>query len=597
VKAISQADNTKSDTATVTVTLPPAIVVTIGPQTPTVQINATQQFTATVTNTSNTAVSWQVNGLTGGDSTHGTISASGLFTAPAAVPAPSTVTVTAISQADNTKSGSTVVTIAAAGPVTVTVSPLRAAITTGQTQTFAASVNGSPSTSVTWEIDTIPGGNSAVGTITAGGVYTPPTTGGVHNVVARSTVSTSSASPASTVAVTDLAGVYTYHNDVSRDGVNGQEYGLTTTTVAPATFGKLFSCPVDAPVYAQPLWVAKVNVSGVKRNVLIVATQHDTVYALDADSSLCTVLWQKSLFNSGETWINANTDVNCGDLEPDVGIVGTPVIDPATNTIYVVSKSKNTASSAIFQRIHALDVVTGAEKFGGPTTIAGSVNSLSFNPQRNLQRAGLALVNGKVYIAWASHCDVPTYQGWVFGYAASDLTVAPSVFTPAPHAPTSVESGIWMAGGAPASDANNNLYLNTGNGTFDANSATAPNDDYGDSVLKLSTAAGISVADYFTPSDYMSRQSSDQDLGSGAAALLVDQPGGPVQRLLIGGGKGGILFLLNRDNLGHSTGAGVQQFNAGGSSFSTPVFWQNHLYFVGAGGNSKLQSFTRFRNS
>jgi len=392
--------------------------------------------------------------------------------------------------------------------------------------------------------------------------------------------------------VTDLAGVYTYHNDLSRDGVNAQEYGLTPSTVAPATFGKLFSCPVDAPIYAQPLWVANVNFSGVKHNVLIVATQHDTIYALDADSSSCTALWQKSLFNAGETWINANNDVNCADLEPDVGIVGTPVIDPVTNTIYVVSKSKNTTSAAIVQRIHALDLVTGAEKFGGPTAIAGSVNSVSFSPQRNLQRAGLALVNRNVYVAWASHCDVGPYQGWVIGYSASDLTAAPSVFTSAPHAPTSVESGIWMAGGAPASDASNNLYLNTGNGTFDANSATPPNDDYGDSVLRLSTTSGISVADYFTPSDYASRQSSDQDLGSGAAALLVDQPSGPVQHLLIGGGKGGTLFLLNRDNLGHSTGSGVQQFSPAGSSFSTPAFWQNHLYFVGVGGNSKLQSFT-----
>jgi len=536
-------------------------------------------------------VTWQVNGVTGGDSTHGTINASGLYTAPAAVPSPATVTVTAISQADNTKSGSTVVTITSSGPVTVTVSPLRAAITTGQTQTFTASVNGSPSTSVTWEIDTVPGGNGAVGTISAGGVYTPPSTGGVHNVVARSTMSTSSASPASTVAVTDLAGVYTYHNDVSRDGVNSQEYALTTSTVTPATFGKLYSCPVDAPVYAQPLWVANVNFGGVKHNVLIVATQHDTIYALDADASSCTTLWSKSLFNSGETWINAQNDVGCNDLEPDIGIVGTPVIDPVTNTIYVVSKSKNTTTSTIFQRIHALDLVTGNEKFGGPTAIAGSVNSVSFSPQRNHQRAGLALVNGNVYIAWGSHCDVSPYQGWVIGYSASDLTIAPSVFTSAPHAPTGVESGIWMAGGAPASDASNNLYLNTGNGTFDANSATPPKDDYGDSVLKLSTASGIAVADYFTPSDYANRQTSDQDLGSGGTALLVDQPSSPVPRLLIAGGKGGSLFLLNRDNMGHTSNP-VQQVSPGGSSFSTPVFWQNHLYFVGVGGNSKLQSFT-----
>ena len=590
VKAISQADNTKSDTATVTITPAPVVAVTVSPKTPSVQVTLTQQFMATVSNSSNQSVTWQVNNVTGGNlATTGSISTSGLYTAPTAVPSPATVTVKAISQADNTKSDTATVTITTAASVTVTISPLRAAITTGQTQTFAASVNGSASTSVTWEIDTIPGGNSTIGTITAGGIYTPPATGGVHNVVARSTANTASTSSASTVAVTNLAGVYTYHNDLSRDGVNAQEYGLTTSTVVPATFGKLFSCPVDAAVYAQPLWVANVNFSGVKHNVLIAATQHDTIYALDADSSACTALWSKSLFNTGETWINANNDVNCSDLEPDVGIVGTPVIDPATNTIYVVSKSKNTTSSAIFQRIHALDLVTGAEKFGGPTTIAGSVKSISFNAQKNNQRAGLTLVNGKVYIAWASHCDVGTYQGWVFGYSASDLTVAPAVFSSAPDAPTSVESGIWMAGGAPAADASNNLFLITGNGTFDANSASSPNDDYGDSILRLSTASGISVSDYFTPNDFASRQSGDQDLGSGGAAVLVDQTTGPIPHLLIGGGKGGSLFLINRDNMGHVSATGVQQFSAG-SSFSTPVFWQNHLYFAGAGG--KLQSFT-----
>jgi hypothetical protein len=201
-------------------------------------------------------------------------------------------------------------------------------------------------------------------------------------------------------------------------------------------------------------------------------------------------------------------------------------------------------------------------------------------------------VNGKVYIAWASHCDIGPYQGWLFSYSASDLTVAPSVFTSAPHAPTSVESGIWMAGGAPAADTSNNVYLITGNGTFDANSTTSPNDDYGDSILRLSTTSGISVADYFTPSNFASLQTSDQDLGSGGAAILLDQTTG-VQHLLIGGGKGGILFLLNRDNMGHNTSnnsGAVQQITTGAGSFSTPVFWQNRLYFVGAG--SSVQSFT-----
>jgi len=175
---------------------------------------------------------------------------------------------------------------------------------------------------------------------------------------------------------------------------------------------------------------------------------------------------------------------------------------------------------------------------------------------RTTSGAGLALVNGKVYVSEASHCDNGAYQGWVFGYAASDLTVAPDVFTPAAHAPTGVESGIWMSGGAPASDSANNVYLITGNGTFDVTSTTGPpHDDYGDSILKLSTSTGISVVDYFAPANFGSLQSGDTDLGSGGAAVLVDQPGGPVPHLLIGGGKSQILYLLNRDNLGQETTA------------------------------------------
>jgi hypothetical protein len=427
----------------------------------------------------------------------------------------------------------------------VTVSPVRAALSTSQAQTFAATVTGNAVTAVTWEVDSIPGGNSSVGTVTAAGVYSPPSAAGTHTVAARSVADTT-VSAAASVFITDLAGVLTYHNDLSRDGVNSQEYALNTSTVKAATFGKRFACAIDASAYAQPLWAANVSISGGTHNVLIAATVHDTVYAFDADASPCQTYWSKSLLASGETWVN-NMDVGGStDLAPDIGIVGTPVIDPATNTIYVVSKSKNGAT--IHQRLHALSLVDGSEKFSGPQEIAATFNGSSFSPLSQNQRAGLALLNGVVYIAWGSHGDIGTYYGWILGYNAATLTQV-SVFNDDPGVGF---GGIWMSGGAPAADSSNNLYVITGNGNFDGVTL------FGDSFLKLATP-GL----------------------TGGATILIDQPSGPVQRLAIGGGKEGTVFLLNRDSLGGNTnndGGAVQNFPVGNRIFDTPAFWQNTLY-------------------
>jgi hypothetical protein len=448
-----------------------------------------------------------------------------------------------------------------------TIGPSRAALTTGQTQTFAATVTGNSVTTVTWEVDSIPGGNASVGTVTAAGVYSPPSSAGSHTVVARS-VADSTASASATVFITDLAGVFTYHNDLSRDGVNSHEYALNTSTVKASTFGKRFACAIDASAYAQPLWVANVAIGGGTHNVLIAATVHDTVYAFDADAAPCTTYWSKSVLASGETWVN-NMDVGGSpDLAPDIGIVGTPVIDPATNTIYVVSKSKN--GTTIHQRLHALNLIDGTEKFGGPQEIAATFSGISYSPVSQNQRAGLALLNGVVYIAWGSHGDIGTYYGWIMGYNAATLAQV-SVFndTPGPGM-----GGIWMAGGAPAADSSNNLYVITGNGNFDG--ATL----FGDSFLKLSTP-GLSVLSFFAPADQASLDSGDTDFGSGGATILVDQPSGPVQHLAIGGGKEGTLFVLNRDNLGGNTNndsGAVQSFSLGNRIFATPAFWQNTLY-------------------
>jgi hypothetical protein len=389
----------------------------------------------------------------------------------------------------------------------------------------------------------------------------------------------------------------TYHNNASRDGTNQNEYALTTANVNTSTFGKLFSCPVDGAVYAQPLWVANVTIGATKRNVLVVATQHDSVYAFDADggsstSPSCVQLWHVNLLDSGHGGSSGEVPApsglsvpgaligtSYGDITPEVGVTGTPVVDSSTKTIYVVSKSENTTTQVFFQRLHAIDLTTGLEKFGGPASIDGSITvsgtgdgssggTLPFDPQRENQRAGLALVNGVVYVSWASHEDVGPYHGWVMGFNASTLALQ-SKFNTSPNGGL---AGIWMSGGAPAADTSNNLYLMTGNGTFDVD---AGGSDYGDSYLKLSS--GLSVTDWFTPHNQDSLNSGDIDVGAGGTALLFGQT------LLVGAGKSGTFYVLDRNNMGHfspSTDSVVQTWT-GSRAFSTPAFWNNTMYYFG----------------
>ena len=548
---------------------PQGIIISVNPQSASVQVAGTQTFTAAVSNTSNKAVTWKVNGVIGGDATHGNISSTGTYTAPAAVPSNPQVTVTAASAADSTKSGSAMVTITGSLPFpstgAVTVSPVRVGLTTGQSQAFTATGPGNTAISVTWEVDLIAGGNSSVGTVSATGVYSPPSAAGTHTVVARSVADTTVGASA-TVYITDLAGVFTYHNDLSRDGVNSQEYALNTSSVKTA-FGKRFACAIDASAFAQPLWVANVAIGGGTHNVLVAATAHNTVYAFDADASPCQTYWSKSLMASGETWLSS-VDVNSPDLGPDIGIVGTPVIDPNTKTIYVVSKSKNGAT--FHQRLHALSLIDGSEKFNGPQEIAFTSGGATFDPLRQNQRTGLALVNGVVYVAWASYSDTPVYYGWIVGFNASTLAQV-SVFNDDP----SGEGGIWMSGGAPAADKSNNLYVITGNGAFDGIT------QFGDSFLKLSTGSSMSVLSFFAPSNQATLNSNDGDLGAGGAAILLDQPSGSIPHLVVGGGKEGKLYVLNRDSLGgNSDSNAVQSFSVGVGIYSTAAFWQNTLYIA-----------------
>ena len=487
--------------------------------------------------------------------------------------------------------------------VSVSISPKNGGVTVGQQLPFATTVmNDVGAAGVSWHVTA---GGTLSGQTTSAASFSAAAAG-VYTITATS-IADNTKSASATVGATDLPGVFTYHNNLSRDGSNPSEYALTTSTVATATFGKLFSCPVDGAIYAQPLWAANLTIGGAKRNVVFVATQHESLYAFDADTSPCVKLWQANLIDAshggtaGETSVPAGPSGNLvgggsGDVTPEVGITGTPVIDPVTNTLYVVSKSVvNPPGVSFFQRLHAINALTGAETGGSPVNIAGTFpgtgdggSTTTFNARQQNQRPALALVNGIIYIAWSSHedNDSPSYYGWVMGYNASSLAQT-AVLNVTPNV---TFGGIWMGGSAPASDSSNNLYFLTGNGNFDADSLTAPNNDYGDSFLKVTS--GLAVSQYFTPSDQQSDNSNDNDFGSGGAAVLVDQPSSPFPRLVIGGGKDGTVYLLNRDALGGlgDTNA-VQNFNIGSPIFSTGAFWNGKFYIAGVGGHLQSYSF------
>jgi len=600
--ATSVADSTISATATITIVAPtPKVTVVISPPSQSVPVNHTQDFTATVQNDpQNKGVVWTLSGagctgiacgtLSGASSASGTPIT---YTAVATAPNPATITLTATSVADPTSSASATITIFAIPTnLAVVISPKLGGITLSQTLKFTAAAQNDPtSLGVTWTAST--------GTFTnvtpTSAIYQPPSNPGVYIVTATSALDTSKTDSA-TIGVTDLSGVTTYHNEATRTGVNTQEFALTPSNVHTSTFAELFSCAVDAPIYPQTLWVANLSIAGGTHNVIFTATSHDTVYAFDADANPCVMYWSKRLVPSGETWPTA-LDIGSQDIQPDVGIVGTPVIDPLTKILYVVTKTKTLGTNAngpgqCHQRLHALSLVDGSETSHGPIELTSSITVpgsgdgsngtlLPFDPFRENQRPGLALVNGTVYVAWGSHNDQTPWHGWLIGFNASDLRIKPILFNATPNG---TGAGIWMAGGAPSVDSNNNIYAITGNGDYDGVT------DFGDSFLKLNTS--LVLQDWFTPADEAVLDSSNLDLGAGGAAVLTDLPSAPVKHLLIGGGKAGSgnlgeIYVVNRDAMGHLEGSGsplVQNFPLTHSIYATPAFWNDTLFIAGQNG-------------
>ncbi len=491
------------------------------------------------------------------------------------------------------------VTISSGGTTGLTLSPLLAAITTSQTQQFTAVVSGG----VTWTVDgmSLPATAAPWVRLTPADCTRPAQRWGrtpsspPASPIRRSQPAPPWRSPVWAVSTPIIM------TSAFATALNTQEYGLTPANVNTTSFGKLFSCTVDGAVYAQPLWVANLNVNGAQHNVVFVATQHDSLYAFDADANPCVQLWKASLIDSGHGGTGSETTVpsgvpgylvgqGYGDITPEVGVTGTPVFDPASSTLYVVSKSVTAAGPTFYQRLHAIDPTTGNEKASGsPVTIAGSVTGTgdggstdTFSARQENQRAGLALVNGTVYIAWASHEDTTPWRGWMMGYTFNGSSFTRSAeFAVTPN--SGYGGGIWMGGAAPAADSSNNIYVLTGNGQFDANSTSGPKNDYGDSLLKLTTS--LTVSEYFTPTDQLADYDDDNDFGAGGAAILADLPtGSPVPHLIMGGGKDGTLYVLNRDLLGGlgDTNA-VQPISFGYGIYATGAYWNNYYYLVGLG--------------
>jgi hypothetical protein len=400
------------------------------------------------------------------------------------------------------------------------------------------------------------------------------------------------------------ADVTTFKNDVSRTGQYLTETTLTPQNVSSTSFGLLRQLGVDGKVDAQPLYLYGLRVSGTAHNVVYAATENASVYAFDADSG--AKLWQVSLLAAGETPSDTH---GCDQVTPMIGVTSTPVIDRSAGTngaLYVVAMSID-ASSSYHQRLHALDVTTGAELFNGPTDIAATypnaAGTTTFNPGQYEERAALLLANGTIYTAWTSHCDSAPYSGWIIAFDEQTLART-AVLNVGPNSGVAQSGGngfsvngpsIWMAGDGPGADSAGNVYLLTANGRFETSldgNGFPSQGDYGNSVVRIaSSSTGLSVADYFTQYNEVSESMADQDLGSGGELLLPDvtDSTNTVRHLVLAAGKDGNIYVVDRDSMGKFNASAnniYQEIDGalGGAIFSSPAYFNGTVYYGPVGG-------------
>jgi hypothetical protein len=576
-----------------------APTITSQPTSANVNVGQSATFSLMATGTAPLSYAWTSNGMA-----VGTNSSTYTISQTTSAENGAQIQVTVSNGAGSKASNIVTLTVNPAGVApTITTQPTSMAVNVGQPVTFSVTATGTATLTYAWtQNGTAVGTNSNTYTI----AQTTSAETGAHIQVTVSNAFGNKASNIVTLTVnTPVAGnanVLTYHNDNGRTGQNLNETTLTTSNVNSATFGKLGFLTVDGLVDAEPLYVSNLTVAGSAHNVVFVVTEHDSVYAFDADSF--AQLWKVTVLGANEV---PSDDRGCEQVTPEIGITSTPVIDlnhGTHGTIFIVAMSKDNLGN-YHQRLHALDLTTGAEESGSPTTITANFSghgaNTTFDPKQYKERAGLLLMNGVIYMGWASHCDTVPYQGWVMGYSESTLQQTSAINL----TPNGGEGAIWMAGAGLAGDTSGNIYFLDANGTFDdtLDANGFPNKgDFGNAFVKLSTSGNtLNVADYFNMDNTDAESGADEDLGSGGAMVLPDVKDntGNTWHLAIGAGKDSHIYVVNRDNMGkfntsndNSIYQEITSNGLGGSVYAMPASFNNTVYYGAVGDTLKAFSIS-----
>jgi len=616
---------------------PTTLSVTAGAtgQSVSVTANASNGFTGAVT----ASFTGLPSGVTASPSTLTLMpgAAQNLMLTAAASAAAGTATVTLTGTSSGLTHTTTVaLTVSASAPApdfSLAVAPSSLTLTTGgagQVTSVTATPANSFTGSVNLSLSGLPAGvtsNPSEPTLTPGTAQNLTFTAASNATAGTSTVTltgasgslTHSATLKLTVNAAAPAGVdvTTYHYDNARDGLNASETILTPSTVKSTNFGKNSLYGTDGKVDAAPLYLSGVTIGGKSRNVHYVASEHDSVYAFDADTG--TKLWQVSVLGANET---TSDDHSCGQISPEIGITATPVIDRnygSHGAIFVVGMTKDSGGK-YHQRLNALDLTTGAELSGGPieiratypgTGVFSNSGAQEFLPGQYAERVGLLLLNGTIYMGWTSHCDQAPYTGWLMAYSeqalkqTAVLNLTPNTAATG-HSFGEGEGAVWMSGAGLAADNNGNIYFLDANGGFD--SALDANGfpihgDYGNAFMKVSTANGkLTVADYFNSSNTVTESNDDTDLGSGGVLLLPDQTdaSGHVHQLAVGAGKDRNIYVVDRNNMGkfNSVSNNIYQQLSGALAngvWGMPAWFNGTIYYGGQGDVLKAFSVVNAR--